>query len=71
MFSNEMNVKYKDITQIQEFKNTIFMGSKYIIDYLNYTEGNGRVWIHTPEWEEVEIIILWSYVNHLSSLGPA
>lgn len=43
MFRNEMNVKYKDFTQIQEFKNTIFVGSKYIIDYLNYTEGDGRV----------------------------
>lgn len=43
MFSNDMNIKYKDFTQIQEFKNTVLVGFKYIMDYLNYNEGKGRV----------------------------
>lgn len=43
MFSNEMNVKYKDLTQTHELKNSIFVGFKNIMDYLNYTEGKGRV----------------------------
>lgn len=43
MLSNEMNVNYKDFTQIRALKNTVFEGSKYFMDYLNYTEGNGGV----------------------------